>query len=174
MAEIKSTFDLIMEKTRGMTMTEDEREEARRKELSGKVRGLLQKYLDGRMDRKALGEELAGLPAEDRKTLKGILVRECADRINPEGDNRRLVAAFWAAGIDPEPFEALLGDFRRELDLERRVRERAMRAVLAKRGISGEAVIPNVEADPEWSHYRRAQAEALRERLDGLAEAVPG
>ena len=47
MGEIKSTMDIIMEKTKGLTMTEEEKAEYKHKELTGKVRGLIQKFLDG-------------------------------------------------------------------------------------------------------------------------------
>jgi hypothetical protein len=37
MGEIKSTLDIIMEKTRGLTMTAEEKREFQRKEVEGKV-----------------------------------------------------------------------------------------------------------------------------------------
>ena len=47
MAEVKSTMDLIMEKTKHLTMSEEEKEGFRRKELSGKIRGLVHKSMEG-------------------------------------------------------------------------------------------------------------------------------
>ncbi len=46
MAEIKSTIDLIMERTRNLTMTEEEKEELRNKELTEKAKGWVVRYLD--------------------------------------------------------------------------------------------------------------------------------
>ena len=47
MGEIKSTLDIIMEKTKGLTMSEEERTSFKEKELTGKVKGLVQKYING-------------------------------------------------------------------------------------------------------------------------------
>ena len=38
MGEIKSTLDIIMEKTKGLTMTEEEKEGLRRTELAERVK----------------------------------------------------------------------------------------------------------------------------------------
>jgi hypothetical protein len=38
MAEIKSTLDIIMERTKNLTMTDEEKASFRRKEAEGKVR----------------------------------------------------------------------------------------------------------------------------------------
>ena len=50
MGEIKSTLDIIMEKTKGLTMTEEEKTAFKSKEMEGKVKGALQKFLDGILD----------------------------------------------------------------------------------------------------------------------------
>ena len=47
MAEIKSTLDIIMERTKNLTMTDEEKASFRRKEAEGKVKGWIQKYQDG-------------------------------------------------------------------------------------------------------------------------------
>ena len=49
MAEIKSTLDLIMEKTKGLTMSDEEKEAFQQKELETKLRGSLQKVMEGRL-----------------------------------------------------------------------------------------------------------------------------
>jgi len=43
-AEIKSTLELVMEKTRGITLSQKDREEQKNREIKLKVEGLLQKY----------------------------------------------------------------------------------------------------------------------------------
>jgi hypothetical protein len=43
-AEIKSTLDLVMEKTRGITLSQKDREEQKNREIKLKVEGLLKKY----------------------------------------------------------------------------------------------------------------------------------
>jgi len=46
MGEIRSTMDIIMEKAKNLTMSEEEKAEFNRKALQLKVKGLVQKFLD--------------------------------------------------------------------------------------------------------------------------------
>ncbi|MCX5842099.1 MAG: hypothetical protein NTY16_11755, partial [Deltaproteobacteria bacterium] len=58
MAEIKSTLELIMERTKNLTMTEEEKENLQKKERAGKINGLVQKYLDRIISVKTLKSEI--------------------------------------------------------------------------------------------------------------------
>jgi len=46
MAEVKSTLELVMERTRHLTLTEDEKREQAVAEFKGSLGGLLQKVQD--------------------------------------------------------------------------------------------------------------------------------
>ena len=46
MAEIKSTLDLVMEKTRNLSLSSEERAEQKSKEIRSQIRGLIQKFQD--------------------------------------------------------------------------------------------------------------------------------
>ncbi len=48
MAEIKSTLDLIMERTKNFTLTNEGKRVLQTKELEGKVNGWVQKCMDGK------------------------------------------------------------------------------------------------------------------------------
>jgi hypothetical protein len=61
MAEIKSTLDLIMERTRNLSMTPEEKEALRRKEWHSRIQGWLQRYLDGLMGTNSLKEAILDL-----------------------------------------------------------------------------------------------------------------
>ena len=47
MSEVKSTMDIIMEKARNLTVTDEDKKEFAEKEVRGQIKGLFQKYLDG-------------------------------------------------------------------------------------------------------------------------------
>jgi len=64
MGEIRSTMDIIMEKAKGLTMSEEEKETFRKKETEGKVRGFLQRFLDGFIDAERLKDEIGSLGEE--------------------------------------------------------------------------------------------------------------
>ena len=46
MAEIKSTLDLVMEKTKNLSLSSEERQAQKSKEIESRIRGLLQKFKD--------------------------------------------------------------------------------------------------------------------------------
>jgi hypothetical protein len=46
MAEIKSTLDLVMEKTKNLNLSNAEKQDQKNKEMESRLRGLVQKYQD--------------------------------------------------------------------------------------------------------------------------------
>ncbi len=61
MAEIKSTLDLVMEKTRNLRFSSQEKREIQMEEARRAFNGLLQKYLDGQLELEAVQLGVAGL-----------------------------------------------------------------------------------------------------------------
>ena len=66
MAEIKSTLDIIMEKAKKFSVTEEEKKGFRRQELEGKIKGLVQKALDGVLDYGRFQTEVVALQAKEK------------------------------------------------------------------------------------------------------------
>ncbi len=58
MGEIKSTIDLVLEKTRNLTLSKEEKLGLAREELEKKIGGLLNRYLDNLLPISRLKEEL--------------------------------------------------------------------------------------------------------------------
>ena len=58
MGEIKSTLDLVMEKTRHLTLSQEEKEEQKHIEVDKRLKGLLQKYQDNLLKKEQLEKEL--------------------------------------------------------------------------------------------------------------------
>ena len=61
MGEIKSTLEIIMEKTKDLTLTEEEKKEFKQKDMAGKIKGIIQKFLDGTLDLNRFKTEIAVL-----------------------------------------------------------------------------------------------------------------
>lgn len=171
MAEIKSTLEIIMEKTKGLTMTEDEKAEIKHKELSGKIRGLVQKYLDGHMRSDRFKKEVAGLGEEQRVSANTIIKQEIIGRISLEADNSDLLEMMEeAAGMDAEPVKDLLKKYKGGLEEEASTRMQTLWEALKQKGISGSAVVPNLDADPEWNAYIVKTTQDFQEKLVGINE----
>ncbi len=174
MGEIRSTLDIIMEKTKGLTLSEEEKEALQRKETEGKVRGLLQKYIDGVLERDQLKAELDGLGETEQAVARTFLKTACLERIEPGVDHSRLLDLLQdLPGLDTAPLRRLLSKHDDELSKRRKKRAQELVQHLKKGGISGSAVIPNIEADAEWQEYMRAAREELRDQIKGLPLSSP-
>ncbi len=170
MGEIKSTLDIIMEKTKGLTMSEEEKEAFQQKETEGKVRGFLQRHIDGVIDLERLKTELSGLGESVQASARELLKQECLGRIELGVDNARLLQVLQEVlEFQTSRIEKSLSDYGHELRKRRKKREQELLKGLKKRGISGSAVIPNVEADAEWKNDVLKAKEEFRARLPELA-----
>ncbi|RLB18909.1 MAG: hypothetical protein DRG82_02745 [Deltaproteobacteria bacterium] len=165
MVEIKSTFDIIMEKTRGMTVSEEEKALMRERELEGKTRGIFQKYLDGAISLARFKEEWDHF-GKDREKALPFLKRMCVEKADPEDENSLVFALLKEiVGVEGDRLEHALESARENLEARRlKLLERARRA-LAESGISGSAVQPNLDADPEWREAVSQVKEKLRTNL---------
>jgi hypothetical protein len=169
MAEIKSTLDIIMEKTKGLTMTDEEKRELKRKEIAGKFKGLVQKFLDNIIDLDRLKVDAAAVGEGHEDMFRRVSIQEAIGRIEPEGDNEPILKVLEnATGMDTGPIREFITDFERKLEKERAVHEKGLKKRLKKKGISGSAVIPNLDADSQWRDYVSKLNETFRKEVEGL------
>ena len=169
MAEIKSTLEIIMEKTKGLTMTEEEKTEIRHKELSGKIKGLVQRFLDGHMRLDRFKDEVAALGEEHGAPAQRIIKQEIIGRISLETDNSDLLEMMEAAtGMDAGSVKELLKKSKARLEEEAVTRMHTLWEALKRKGISGSAVVPNLDADPEWKEYVSKTTQDFQEQLSGI------
>jgi hypothetical protein len=87
MAEIKITLDIIMEKTRHLVLSPEEKQQLELDQHLRKIPGYLQKYLDDVWHLDHLLEEIASLPDQYRamtaQELSRHLVTEISFDANP-------------------------------------------------------------------------------------------
>jgi hypothetical protein len=163
MSEIRSTLDLVMEKTGHLKLSPEERRGQQQAQRRKQLNGLLQKYLDGRLQKERLRDEWRALGASDPAADKAWALETLFARIDPEADNGPLFELLTDVfGIATAGSEKLIGRYHRDLASSAAEAAQRLQRQLAKQaGISGTAVVPNVEADGNWRHER----EALRGRL---------
>jgi len=166
MGEIKSTLDIIMEKTKGLTVTKEEKESFRKKEAEGKVRGLLQRFLDGFIDLERLKNEIGDFGDKHDGIVGEALLRECMGRMAPGADNTKLLDALEnALGLDIAPIQKILQDYNHDLEQQRINRQQVIQKILEESGISGTAVIPNINADQNWIGYLSEMKKGFQEKI---------
>ncbi len=168
MAKIKSTLDLVMERTRNLSMTQEERERLRAKEETEKVRAWVQKYLHGRVNEeemKSVLDERSDIPSADREILRSELI----DNIRPDQDNTRILRALERIfDIPSESVDALLGNHRTYLASQMPSYLEQCRADLKQQGFSGSSVVPNLAQSRRWQDFAREAQEDLRRRISSL------
>ncbi|MDY6970796.1 MAG: hypothetical protein SV775_00545 [Thermodesulfobacteriota bacterium] len=173
MAEIKSTLDIIMEKTRGLTMNDEEKRAFQKSEVEGKVGGAVQRFLDGLINRRRLTREIDALVEDYHEMATQAVIRECLDRIDPKRDNTPILDVLEdLGGLDPAPFREIIAESHRDLEQRKTDRQSALLSNLDKKGISGTAVIPNIEADREWARYVSETEKDLDAKLNLLRPGV--
>ena len=166
MGEIRSTLDIIMEKTRDLKISDEEKEAFKEQEMTGKIKGLIQKFLDGIIDMEQLRGEVSGLVEKGGDMVKRLIREESVSRIELEGNNEPLFRLLEEiTGSEVDSLREVLKAFEKRLEREKDTREQGFKKRLEKQGISGSAVLPNINADPEWSRYVSEIKEEFQERL---------
>lgn len=166
MAEIKSTLDIIMEKAKKFSVTEEEKQGFKRQELEGKIKGLVQKTIDGILDSERFQVELTALQAKDKDLVYPILKEELMARMEVETNSEALLKMLkstarpaWVA------VEKVLADFDKKAEKQKESRRKILVDNFKKRGVSGSAVVPNLDADPEWIRMKSEMRRQLQEEI---------
>jgi hypothetical protein len=165
MPEIKSTLDLIMEKTKNLSMTEEERQELRLKELQAKVKGWMQRYLDGLIDTATVQEHLAGMPEEQTVALD-FFRKAALTHIELEGNNERILRFLQEVLCeDIGPLSQRIESFKTEKKKQQAGFTKDALHDLEEKGIRGSAVMPNLNQYPHWQAWRASARESFMQSL---------
>jgi hypothetical protein len=170
MGEIRSTLDIIMEKTKGLTMTAEERQAIQRNEIGGKVRGLVQKYLDGALDLEKLRDEITAMEGDRQGMALESLKEECT-HLDPDGDaSPYLKILEMLLKADTGPVKKVLSAYHEEMDQRKRSWEARAMERLRRRDISGSALVPNLRADPAWMDVVSEEKAAFHKKLSSVIQ----
>lgn len=168
MAEIKSTLDLIMERTKNLTMTADEKKALQKKEWEGRVKGWVQKYLDGTMHLEELKSHIESSRAKFQY-LPDVIRVEIVQHIHPERNNEPLLQILEEAlNIPAEPIADLITKFQDSLNTAMIARSEAIKKTLEQKKVYGSSVIPNVDHDKEWQEYVHTLRAGFRDKVASL------
>ncbi|MEW6672617.1 MAG: hypothetical protein AB1427_13000 [Thermodesulfobacteriota bacterium] len=168
MAEIKSTLDLVMEKTRHLRLSREEKEAQNLNAFKKKLNGLLQQYGDKVFDLNRFGEEFKELESGFDIDAASCLKNEILDKLTLEQPGDRFMGLLGDfCGADTEKLNATINAYQTARGAAAEKRTAQIKAVLAEnRHISGGAVIPNLDADSHW----RREVQAIRNEFEQLLE----
>ena len=168
MGEIKSTLDLVMEKTMHLSLSSEEKRELAVQEVENRIRGMLQKYLDGILTPEALKSEYGSIEKDDKPSARHILTEEIVGRLDMLQDNGTLLEVLGElGGFDTDGLNSVVDEYRGNYRKAAGKRSEEIKTILAGEcGISGSAVVPNLTADEQWRREEREIRLRFEERLD--------
>jgi hypothetical protein len=174
MAEIKSTIDLVMEKTKELKLTEEERKALEAEELQKTAQAMVRRFLHGELSI----EEMERKAVESSEGLREALLGEFIQRLDLSSTEffpilealERLGGK--ELGSTLRKLKDLSMNFGHALHRQRKKIKAQLWEELSRRGISGSAVEPNVDASPLWERAVRDVALEFTHRLEPLKEAL--
>jgi hypothetical protein len=180
MAEIKSTLELAMERTKKIAISEQEREEIKRKETIQEVNGLFHRYREGHLPLHEILKKLERMDRKMRTMAEEFLLSQWVDALSLSEEDERLIKGIEALkGREMDEQRAkmnhLLSQYRNEKEkMNEGIRTR-YEDDLRKEGIYGSAVIPNIEGSEIWkkesdklNHSYTMKLEEIKEQLRSL------
>jgi hypothetical protein len=164
LAEIKSTLDLVMEKTQNLTLSAEEKQIQRDKDTANRIKGLVQKLQDGLLTADQLTMEYERFRRDSELSDDRLLVREVLTRLDPAGDNQILLEILEkCCRFDTAAIRADITGYREAYHQAARERSAQLKENLEQNHfITGSAVLPNIDADEQW----RQTAQEMRRQFE--------
>jgi len=169
--EIKSTLDLVLEKTRNLTLSEEEKRNLARDEADKKIRGLAGKYLDNLLPSNRIREELDNIGSDEPDLPYKLFTKQLLARVDLDADISAILSALKeVVGFDAAAVDALQQEYKAEKETARRSFAEETLSELKEKGVSGSAVVPNLDGISEWVRFQRELTERYREKIGQLGE----
>jgi hypothetical protein len=176
MAEIKSTLDLVLEKTKHLSQSSEEKQAQVQKDIENRINGMLQKYLDGLFSLEQLQRDYKVLKAEFNLPENTILAGEVINRLDPGLNNLALFDVLeHVCHLDYSGIADVIKDFQAGYHTAAQSRMATLKESLAQKHlISGSAVVPNLEADEKWHLEAQAITSAVEQEINKEKERLIG
>jgi hypothetical protein len=180
MAEIKSTLELALERTKKIAISEKEKEEIRQKKLMEKAQGLFHRYREGHAPLSELQKEIERMDEKTSAAVRDFLLSQWIDALSLKAEDERLIKGIqWLKNGrlegTPQGFRQLSSQYRQEMEKIRQETRTQLVEALKSDGITGSAIEPNVEGDLLWKeavekldHLYGGKLEEIRKHLRNL------
>lgn len=162
MAEIKSTLELAMERTRHLAMSEEEKAQQKQTDFRKRFQGLLQQYEDGAVMVEAFKKRMSALQKEFNVTSPKIVIEGILDRLDPAAENQRWLALLTLLAPPAcATVESALAAYRTsEAEIRQSIEQATVERLDREHGISGSAIVANPAKAPR---YQKALTTLRRE-----------
>ena len=169
MGEIKSTLDLVFEKTRNLTLSDEEKLSLAREKLDKKVQGLCNRYLDNFFSVSRLKDEMEKIASNDRELAYSCLKKFLLSRFDLDGNNSLIMSALGEiARWDITSLKNLQKEYNAEKEGTKKAFTEKSLLALKESGVSGSAVVVNLDNIPEWNEFLKTLRKRYQERLQTI------
>lgn len=164
-------MDLIMERTRGMALSADEKEAVRREEMEKKAKGFRLKLLEDPVGADQILVLVEEEPEENRDLLRSMIWETMVEGLI-EDENRFKYLEVMEKLPQAREKHAALKEVRSALQEAMKDRNKDRKKMLTREkkklasfGISGSAVVPKISKKGGSDSELRATAESFKEKL---------
>jgi hypothetical protein len=176
MGEIKSTLEIALEKAKAVEISKEERERFKREEVLAKARDIFSRFKNHPSRTTRLVQEIKR-SGEDARLLKACLTEIFLEALDDAHSSERIWQGLQELGLkDRVPFKESLSQIAEDEKRARREEigkvENTLRESLAKRGISGTAVDPNIEENAHWKDFLTNLDQRVSEDLKMLRQRI--
>ncbi|MGC8605824.1 MAG: hypothetical protein ACP5VS_19335 [Desulfomonilaceae bacterium] len=157
MSEIRSTIDIMMERTRGMLMSDEDKERLKNEELQKKAKGYALKLMDPGGPNPAALSKLYEESPENLSILEKYVLKEIVDLVSTESDLALFFDRFenWPfASSKKREIEEFLATYQnrsKNKNKDKKIILEHAKKKLADSGILGSAVVPKFSKNLESS-----------------------
>ncbi len=177
MAEIKSTLELAMERTKRFAVSEKEKDAIKQKEILQKATSLFHRYREGTLSLNDISKEIGRMGRKTAMTVKEHLLSQWIDALSLDDEDERILKGVEslkersAAGVKQE-FSHLVSQYQGEKEKAKEKVEVQLREALEKEGIWGSAVEPKLEGSKLWQKENENLEQSYRMRLEEIKEQL--
>jgi len=177
MAEIKSTLELALERTKSVSISQEEKEEIKRKEIAQKATGLFHRYMDESLSVSELMREIERLEEKARPRVRDALLSRWVAAISLEAENEKLlrgIESLKGRSVDAvkRKLDVLCSEYVEEVFAAEQQVKGQLLEILKKEGIHGTAVVPRFRQSREWKERIESVAEGFHGKIDECKEAL--
>jgi hypothetical protein len=179
MAEIKSTLELAMERTKKFAISEEEKEEMRQKEVLQKATSLFRRYREGYLPLNDILKQIERMEKKTAAPVKKLLLSQWIDALSLDDEDERIlegIKSLKQKDINEvrQKFRRLLSKYQREMEQVKEKMRGQLTEALRRDGISGSAVEPKLEGSELWKKENEKLNESYRMKLEEIKQALRG
>lgn len=180
MGEIKSTLDIALERIKKIEITEAERDEIKRREITQKASSLATRYIEDTLSLHDLQKELDKMEENTKKMIKELILSGLIDKLSLQSHYERLIMGIeWLKEKELNDIRDELKNLTKQFEMEkekiRKNLENQLLNSLRKSGIEGSAILVNIDSSDLWkeeqkklNHTYEAKIKIIKDKLKGL------